>query len=192
MNLLPFDGEIYYHPLFLSESEALQSKRALQNQVQWQPDEVVVFGKKHVMDRQTAWYGNQPFTYTYSKTPRTALPWTPELLVVKQRVEQVCENEFNCCLLNWYPNGKSGMGWHADNESTLVYDAPIASVSLGVTRKFIFKHNTQPKKIDLVLENGSLLLMQGKTQTYWKHSLPKSLKISEDRINLTFRVFNDV
>ena len=96
---------------------------------------------------------------------------------------------FNSCLLNYYKDGNEGMSWHSDNEKTMGIEPIIASLSVGAARKFSFKHNESKQKIDLLLENGSLVIMQGKTQTYWKHALPQSSKIKLPRINLSFRNF---
>jgi alkylated DNA repair dioxygenase AlkB len=79
------------------------------------------------------------------------------------------------------------MGWHTDAEKELKKDGAIASVSFGADRKFCFKHKMTLLKIDIELENGSLLVMKGTTQTHWLHQLPPSKKITSPRINLTFR-----
>ena len=113
--------------------------------------------------------------------------WIPELLALKHRVEQETGLEFNSCLLNLYHSGEEGMSWHSDAEAELGPEPAIASLSLGVERRFVFKHKNSGEKIELQLEPGSLLLMAGKTQKNWLHSLPKSKKITAPRINLTFR-----
>jgi alkylated DNA repair dioxygenase AlkB len=80
------------------------------------------------------------------------------------------------------------MGWHRDNERELGVNPAIASVSLGATRVFqIREYESKKSKINILLENGSLLIMKGKTQEYWEHALPKSKTVNEGRINLTFR-----
>jgi alkylated DNA repair dioxygenase AlkB len=79
------------------------------------------------------------------------------------------------------------MTWHSDDERSLGKNTVIASVSFGAERKFSFKHKSTKKTISLLLENGSLLLMKGDTQSNWLHSLPLSSKINHPRINLTFR-----
>ncbi len=137
--------------------------------------------------RMVAWYGNQPFAYTYSGTTKQALPFTNELLQLLQMVQKQTSETFNSCLLNLYHNGDEGMGWHSDNEATLQTNAAIASVSLGAERKFLFRHKQTGETVSFLLEQGSLLLMKGATQTHWLHSLPKTKKIKEARINLTFR-----
>ncbi len=159
----------------------------LSKNIQWKNDESVIFGKHYITRRKTAWYGDRPFNYTYSKIKRTALPWTDELLEIKHIVENNESTKFNSCLLNLYHDGDDGMGWHSDNEKELIKNGVIASISLGAKRKFSFKHKKNKEKIDLILGNGSLLVMKGQIQNHWMHQLPKSRKVREPRINLTFR-----
>ena len=180
---------IYFDSLIQKEKSKLFLLQLSKN-IQWKNDESVMFGKHFITRRKTAWYGDQPFCYTYSKIKRTALPWTDELLEIKRIVENKEEVEFNSCLLNFYHDGDDGMGWHSDNEKELKKNGVIASVSLGAERKFSFRHKGNKEKIDLILGNGSLLVMKERIQTHWMHQLPKSKKISEPRINLTFRTIS--
>jgi alkylated DNA repair dioxygenase AlkB len=82
------------------------------------------------------------------------------------------------------------MGWHADDEPELGNQPVIASLSLGAERDFVMRCRDDEivNKQYIKLQHGSLLLMAGDTQRYWQHSLPKRRKISEPRINLTFRL----
>jgi alkylated DNA repair dioxygenase AlkB len=106
---------------------------------------------------------------------------------LKATVEERCGTIFNSCLLNLYHDGREGMGWHSDDEKSLVRDGCIASMSFGAERKFSFRHKRTKETVSLVLEDGSLLVMAGTTQTHWHHQLPKSAKAGTPRINLTFR-----
>lgn len=188
INLLPSDGEVVYHGQVLSPVEASRCFEALMAEVPWRNDEVVIFGKRIVTARKVAWYGDEAFAYTYSGTTRQALPWTNELLRLKGVVESRANATFNSCLINLYHRGEEGMSWHSDDESTLVRGATIASVSLGAERKFAFKHKRQTGlTTSVMLEHGSLLLMKGATQEHWLHALPKTKRVTEPRINLTFR-----
>ena len=94
---------------------------------------------------------------------------------------------FNSCLLNLYHNGDEGMAWHSDDEPDLKKNSAIASMSFGAERKFSFKHKKSKETVSLILQHGSLINMKGSTQTHWMHSLPKTKKVSTQRINLTFR-----
>jgi alkylated DNA repair dioxygenase AlkB len=80
------------------------------------------------------------------------------------------------------------MGWHSDNESMLVKHNTIASFSFGAERKFVLKHKTTKQKVEIILEHGSFLSMEDEIQDHWKHALPKSMRIKQARINLTFRL----
>ncbi|MEM6831840.1 MAG: alpha-ketoglutarate-dependent dioxygenase AlkB, partial [Bacteroidota bacterium] len=122
-----------------------------------------------------------------SNTTKKALLWTPELLELKQLIEDQSEENYNSCLLNLYHNGDEGMSWHSDAETELKKNGAIASVSLGNDRKFVFKHRQSKEKVSLQLEHGSLLVMKGTTQSHWLHSLPKTKRVTTPRINLTFR-----
>lgn len=186
-NLLPQDGKCYYFGKILNEKEEEGLFQELLKQVAWKHDEVMIFGKKIITARETAWYGDHEFEYTYSKMTKKARLWISELLPLKEKVEEVTGLKFNSCLLNLYHSGEEGMSWHTDAEAELGKQPAIASVSLGVQRRFVFKHKPSAEKVELELEPGSLLLMAGETQQHWLHSLPKSKKIKEARINLTFR-----
>jgi alkylated DNA repair dioxygenase AlkB len=137
-----------------------------------------------------ACFGDVP--YAYSGALKTPLPWTGKLLELKEMVQSSSGRFFNSCLLNYYADGGEGMGWHSDDEKSLVSNAAIASLSLGAPRNFRFKHRRTGETVSVLLENGSLLLMEGETQTHWVHCLPKSKRILEPRINLTFRLMKDL
>ena len=186
-NLLPCDGRVnYYGPIF-DPAEAQRYLEALLSSTRWEHDEVVIFGKRIVTTRKVAWYGDSQYSYTYSGTTKQARVWTAHLRELKARVEKTSGETFNSCLLNLYHHGDEGMSWHSDDERTLVRDAAIASVSFGAERKFAFKHKQTKQTVSLTLEDGSVLVMKDATQTHWLHSLPKTKKVREPRINLTFR-----
>lgn len=186
-NLLPFDGELYYFGPIFSSAESNRWQQILTQKVDWKNDELLMFGKKIITSRKVALYADNTTTYTYSKQSKQALPWTPELVNLKQIIEAKTVQTFNMCLLNLYHHGKESMGWHSDNESELQVNGSIASLSLGAERKFMFKHKESQKVITLNLEHGSLLLMKGSIQQHWLHQLPPMAKVEAPRINLTFR-----
>lgn len=186
-NLLPYDGTVLYYGTVLPHDEALQYYSLLMHGMPWQHDEAIIYGKRIITKRKVAWYGDKNFAYAYSGTTRHALEWTPELLELKGIAEKNSGTRFNSCLLNLYHDGTEGMSWHSDDEKELGRDTVIASLSLGAARKFCFKHKDTNEKREIILENGSLLVMKGSTQSYWRHSLPKSVKIKHPRVNLTFR-----
>ncbi len=186
-NWLPLDGTANYYGKLFNQKVADNYFEKLLNTIEWQNDELVIFGKKIITKRKVAWYGEKPFEYTYSNTTKFALPWTKELMELKTAIEQETGETFNSCLLNLYHNGDEGMAWHSDGETELKKDGAIASLSFGAERKFAFKHKQTNQKVELTLEHGSLLIMKDTTQTHWLHRLPPTKKIKTPRINLTFR-----
>lgn len=189
-NLLPYDGVINYYGKVLNQQLSQHYFDRLLNTIKWKNDEAIIFGRHIITKRKVAWYANAEYEYTYSNKTKFALPWTKELLELKKIVEGITGMPFNSCLLNLYHNGDEGMAWHSDDEKTLEKDSPIASLSLGAERKFMLKHKMNKNTLSVMLENGCLLVMKGTTQTNWLHSLPKSKKIKEPRINLTFRIMS--
>lgn len=186
-NLLPQDGTVLYFGKVLDSGQADEYYEKLVTGIEWKNDEAVIFGKKIFTKRKVAWYGDEGFKYTYSKSTKTALPWTDDLLELKKIAEQKTGETFNSCLLNLYHSGEEGMAYHSDGEKDLKKNGAIASLTLGAERKFSFKHKTTGQKVELVLEHGSLLVMKDQTQSFWLHRLPPTKKISTPRINLTFR-----
>jgi alkylated DNA repair dioxygenase AlkB len=186
-NQLPYDGEVYYHADFFTATQSHDYLRILTNEIPWKHDEVVIFGKVIQTRRKVAWYADFERPYTYSGRTKIGLPWTPTLLSIKSAIEEKAQITFNGGLMNYYHDGNEGASWHSDNEKTIKPNSCIASVSFGAARKFEFKHKETQEKVSIALAPGSLLLMQGTTQTHWIHQLPKSKKIKEPRLNLTFR-----
>lgn len=186
-NLLPYDGVVQYYGPVLSLEAADYYYNLLLNTIAWQNDRAIILGKEIITKRKVAWYGDKPFPYTYSKTTKTALPWTDVLLELKQKVEEESGETYNSCLLNLYHNGTETMAWHSDGEKDLKRNGAIGSLSLGAERKFAFKHKKSKETVSKVLEHGALLVMKGTTQTHWLHRLPPTKTIHTPRINLTFR-----
>ncbi|MFC5283626.1 alpha-ketoglutarate-dependent dioxygenase AlkB family protein [Pedobacter alpinus] len=186
-NILPQDGIVNYYGQIMSVKAAQEYTIQLLNNIAWKNDEAIIYGKHIITKRKVAWYADSNFAYTYSKITREALPWTAELLTLKKLTEEITQKTFNSCLLNLYQTGEEGMAWHSDDEKSLGKDTAIASLSFGAERKFAFKHKKTQEKVELFLQNGSLLLMHGATQTNWLHRLPPTKKISLPRVNLTFR-----
>ena len=185
------DADIVYYPNFFDLDDANKIFQDLVAEIPWQQDEIKVFNNIHPQPRLTALFGNEGKPYSYSNIKMQPHHWTFSL----QKIKSLVENETNCnfttVLLNYYRNGKDSNGWHADNEKELGTNPIIASLSFGAERVFQMKHNSiADLKQNIILENGSLLLMKGTTQHFWKHQIPKTAKPIGARINLTFRIIN--
>ena len=189
-NHLPKDGVVNYYGQIIPEDLANTILLNLLESIDWKHDEAIVYGKHHVTKRKVAWYGLEPFEYSYSNVTKQALPFTPGLLKLKELVEVKTNETYNSCLCNLYHNGGESMSWHSDDEKDLKKHSAIASLSFGAERKFAFKHKETNDKLDFLLENGSLLVMKGIIQDHWLHRLPPTKKVTTPRINLTFRTIN--
>lgn len=186
-NLLPCDGIVRFFGQVLTPEVAEKYFATLRDTTPWRHEEVVIFGKRIVTAREVAWYADAGISYRYSGTTKEALAWTPDLLFLKSLAERLTGHTYNSCLLNHYHDGSEGMGWHSDDEKSIVRDSAIASLSLGAAREFRLKHKRTDQRVSIQLESGNLLLMTGATQRHWLHSLPKTQKVQTARINLTFR-----
>jgi alkylated DNA repair dioxygenase AlkB len=183
------DGEVYYLNELSLGRDPDSILRQLIAEVAWRQDNIRVWGKIYSQPRLVAWYGDRGSDYTYSGIRLTPLPWTDLLLEIRRRVETVTAASFNSVLLNYYRDNRDSMGFHSDDEPELGERPVIASLSLGEERTFVLKHkvDTLAKPVRLRLASGSLLLMKGETQRYWKHGIAKETRPCGPRINLTFR-----
>ncbi|WP_369752202.1 alpha-ketoglutarate-dependent dioxygenase AlkB [Flavobacterium sp. WC2409] len=187
INLLPKDGTVNYYGTLMTPTKANEYLAELLENIAWQNDQAIIFGKLIITKRKVAWYGDANYNYTYSNTTKQALPWTAALLELKALAEATTGETYNSCLLNLYHDGNEGMAWHSDGEKDLKKNGAIASLSFGAERKFAFKHKETKETVSRILQNGSLLVMKDQTQTHWLHRLPPTKLINKPRVNLTFR-----
>ncbi len=188
------DSDITYYPNIFSSEESSEYFEILKTETKWQQDSIKVFGKTYPQPRLTALYGEKQ--YSYSGITMLPHSFTSTLFNIRTKIEEITFSKtngikFNVVLLNLYRNGTDSIGWHSDDEKELGVNPKIASVSFGAERFFHLKHKkdkTLHKKI--LLKSGSLLLMKGPTQHHYLHQIPKSKKIDQPRINLTFRIVN--
>jgi alkylated DNA repair dioxygenase AlkB len=154
----------------------------------WQEESIFVFGKHIKVPRLTCWYGDSCSRYCYSGVDHTPLPWTTELLAIREKIQKSCGEQFNSVLGNLYRNGNDSMGCHADDEKELGINPVIASLSLGDERVLrVYEKCNKKNTLGIPLKHGDLLIMAGTFQTKWLHSIPKTKKPKLARINLTFR-----
>jgi len=184
------DGELSLLPDFLSEQESNSLYQQLQRETHWHQDEIFLFGRHVEIPRMQAFQGEPGIEYRYSGLSITTEPWHPAILAIKEKLQQMSGAHFNSVLLNYYRNGKDSMGWHSDDEPELGSNPVIASLSLGDSRRFLLRHRFDKSipQHELLLNNGSVLIMSGKLQHNWQHSVPKTAKAMQGRINLTFRL----
>jgi len=155
----------------------------------WRQEKITLYGKAHRQPRLSAWYGNRESIYTYSGITLQPRSWSQTLLKIKARVESRVAQDFNSVLLNYYRDHRDSMGMHSDDEPELGKRPVIASLSLGEERTLLLRHRYRKdlKTLKLPLPSGSLLVMKGETQSFWKHGIAKQRYPCGPRVNLTFR-----
>ncbi|KRY10197.1 Alpha-ketoglutarate-dependent dioxygenase alkB -like protein 2 [Trichinella patagoniensis] len=155
---------------------------------------VFLFNQWHQIPRKQIAMGHPNLHYRFSGNVIPAKPWNAVILALRNLVSEIAKCDFNFVLINRYKDGHDYIGEHRDNEKELDPSSPIASVTVGEKRDFIFKHyrvNHQPasasEKVCIALEHGSMLLISADTNRHWSHSLPKRRHCQNVRINFTFR-----
>lgn len=165
------------------ESDALLAKFI--NESPWQQRVQKIWDKEVLTPRLTAWYGD--------RLEEDPIPWTPELLMIKAKVEPLAGVTFNSVLLNYYRDGNDSVAWHSDKENVLGKRPVIASVSFGQVRNFDIRNKADhSEQYSVRLEHGSFLLMKAGLQEAFEHRIAKSVKPMRARVNLTFRVVKHV
>ena len=185
------DGELRLYPYFFSPEERKVFFTRLKEKVKWQQEEIKLYGRTIPLPRLTAWFGDEGKIYMYSGITVEPEPWTPTLLEIKNRIEEVSDVTFNSVLLNYYRNERDSVSWHSDDEPELGKNPIIGSVSFGDVRTFQLKHKTDKSlTVSRDLPDGSYLEMAGSTQHHWLHQIPKRTRKIGPRINLTFRIIS--
>ncbi|KZN58969.1 alpha-ketoglutarate-dependent dioxygenase AlkB family protein [Pseudoalteromonas luteoviolacea] len=177
----------HYFPQGISFDKSLALYEHLRVELPWQQPEIRVYGKSHRIPRLQCFVAEQSVHYGYSGKQLESCDWLPVLSAIRARLQQQYGQPFNALLLNWYRNGQDTMGWHSDDEQELGKEPMIVSVSLGASRLFKIRDKATRETYSILLETGSFLVMSGRSQLDFEHSLPKQAKVSQGRINLTFR-----
>jgi alkylated DNA repair dioxygenase AlkB len=178
------DAELQFDPQYFASRQADELLRALIDSTPWETHSVRIFGKEIPAPRLSSWHGDAGTAYQYSGKRYLPKAWTSALNEIRDRLGA---QNYNSVLANFYRAGSDSMGWHSDNEPELGPAPVIASLSFGAARRFCLRHKSLPLKHEILLTHGSLLIMRGSTQSHWQHALPKSAKIGQPRVNLTFR-----
>ena len=181
------NGEYIYFSNFFSRETANNYLVAFKNEIDWKQESMNMYGKQVLFPRLTSWYGDNDKPYSFSGIKLNPHAWNKELTEIKSLIEPICDVKFNSVLLNLYRDGNDSISWHTDAEKELGKNPIIASVNFGAERKFQIRHNETKETHEIVLKHGSLLIMKGELQHFWKHQVPKQKGITKERINLTFR-----
>jgi alkylated DNA repair dioxygenase AlkB len=178
-----------YHPGFIDEQISNELLQKFITTTPWKQSTQKMWDKEYLTPRLTSWHGDIGTDHSVSGKISNPNPWTPELLILKEKVEAVAGIKFNSVLLNYYRDGNDSVAWHSDRESVLGKNPIIASISFGQVRSFDIRNKTEhTEHYSVKLEHGSFLLMKAGLQENWEHRIAKSTKPMKARINLTFRV----
>lgn len=188
---------LHYYPGYLNEDRCEHLIDRLTDLTYDDNSQVFVYGKWMRIPRKQTAFGDTGISYRFSGTEVPARAWTPFLQDLANEITEYLRNRnllpddcagINFVLVNYYEDGNSYIGWHADDERDLA-SSVIVSLSLGAARDFIFrKKSAHEQKYKMHLSNGDMLVMHGDTQKYWQHTLPKRMHVTEPRWNLTFRI----
>lgn len=182
------NGEYIFIPKFFDQLQSDLLFKNLREQISWKQESMNMYGKKVNFPRLTSWYGDNDKPYSFSGITLNQLPWSEELLVIRDKIIPEADVIFNSVLLNLYRDGNDSISWHTDAEKELGRNPVIASVNFGATRLFQLRHIKTKEKLEINLTHGSLLIMKGELQHFWQHQVPKTNNKVAERINLTFRV----
>ena len=170
--------------------------KILKRTVPFSQGKVRVYGKLCDERRLTSMHVRYPGEgkkYKYSGTTKKVKPFTEEMEKIAKKIKKKFGIEVDMCLCNLYEDGTRNIGWHSDNPedmSSASGGPHILSISLGATRKFRLRKKIEPNgwHEELILNSGDLVHMKSLCQKLYKHSVPVEKKVTEPRINLTFRV----
>jgi alkylated DNA repair dioxygenase AlkB len=177
-----------YRPGLFTADESSHFLEKFIKELRWTQSTRQFYGKPVVTPRLTAFYGDAKAILSPVDQLKNPLPWTPELMIIKARVEPLAGTPFNSVLLNYYRDGDDSVSWHSDNDGIPGRNRVVASVSFGEPRKFDIRNTMDhAQRFSVLLENGSYLLMHGDFQDQWEHRIAKSKKAMGSRVNLTFR-----
>lgn len=179
------DGDLWLLPALLPPHTADSLLAELIAGLAWRQDTVRLYGRSHAIPRLHQWYGDPGCDYRWSGLSLTPLPWPHALAELRDAVIAAAGARFNCALANLYRDGRDAMGWHADDEPEL--GGIVASVSLGAPRDLALRSRDGDRRLTVPLPHGSLLVMADGCQQRWQHALPRRLRVTEPRVNLTFR-----
>jgi alkylated DNA repair dioxygenase AlkB len=125
--------------------------------------------------------------YNYSQMDYPFQEFLPEVKQINNKLNFTIGFMPNNCLINYYLDGRSKMGYHSDQTDILETDTGIAIVSLGETRILKFRNIANPEHfLTYELPSGCLFYMTQEVQANWQHAIPKS-DTDNGRISLTFR-----
>ena len=139
---------------------------------------------ERMANRKTASFGRP---YNYAQIEYLFQEFTQELDEIRDSIETFVGHRPNNCLINYYENGNSRMGFHSDQTDILEENTGVVIVSIGETRTLRFRNiENRSMTVDFNLISGSLIYMNSQIQNIWQHAITKA-DTENGRMSLTFR-----
>ena len=173
-------GTIVYRAAVFSPEESERLFRSLRDDIPWRADRRWMYDREVDVPRLVAHFQEAPFP--------------PVLESIRERIEPLCGVDIETIGLNFYRDERDSVAWHNDRIVEYGTAPTIALVSFGSTRRMMLRTKpSAPKRrsLDIDLEPGSLLLMQGASQLHWEHSIPKERRPHGPRISIALRKASD-
>ncbi|MFN2449285.1 MAG: alpha-ketoglutarate-dependent dioxygenase AlkB [Candidatus Baltobacteraceae bacterium] len=168
-------GAIVYHPAVFAAQESRQLFERFERSLPWTRETMWMYDRTVDVPRLIARFGDT-----------AEMP--PELLDVKQRIESYLHTAFNAVSVQYYRDAADSVAWHNDHRDELVPLPVIALLSLGATRQMQIRSKTKPRRnFRIDLQAGSVLVMSGRSQEFWEHTIPKSPRPVAPRISVALR-----
>ena len=187
-------GDSYYCTDAISNPE--ECFKVLQQEITYLPREELTFkiyGKCFVLPRDKQFYGDigsdgivPLYRYSGNYIPRLN-DWAPCLKEMRDILHQSTDQYCNHAVVNRYLNGSDNIGYHRDKDRDFVENSSVLTLSFGQERIFTLKDNSRNITQKIILQPGSLMILGPKTNTEWKHSIPKTKTAKNTRISITFR-----
>lgn len=143
--------------------------------VPWQQHRRQLYGQYFLEPRLTATYRD------FSEMPH------PELRAAAAVLSAHYGVEYDSVWLNLYRGGRDSTGWHRDHFSCRRPECIVPVVTLGAARRFLIKPRRGGESISFRPGAGDLLVMGGRSQRDWFHSVPKTRAVSGMRISVNFQ-----
>ncbi|XP_018336863.1 DNA oxidative demethylase ALKBH2-like isoform X1 [Agrilus planipennis] len=136
---------------------------------------------------------NRSIRYDFTESPLPAMPWIPALELTRNLLERITKYRYNCVVIKKYKNGIDHLNEYTEEEDMQSLSVPFAILSLGGTREFLLRHKSfdfsanNLNQVKIVLQHGSLILMNPLHYKQWHHALPRSYTRNGTRMSLIFK-----
>jgi len=178
---------VVYIPGYIDPQVADDLMQEIDGSLSFSRPSIKIYGRTTQLPRSVAWIADDQLSYGYAGVSTEPMPWPAFLMPTRLGIETRTGYPFNSVLVNRYQDGNDTVGWHSDDEPELGATPTIASLSLGATRRFLMRDVVARTRYEWNLGHGDLLIMSGRCQLEFEHSVPRAKRVAEPRINLTFR-----